>query len=78
MKKCDVKQVTFEEYNKQIDKISKKKLPVHEALIEMLDYAATVRIEGEDSQNIAPWELGREIKNKKLTKVGKSKKKKRI
>jgi len=42
--KTKQKLVTMNEYCKNIDRISKMKLQVHETLIKMLEYAATVKI----------------------------------
>jgi len=38
------KTINIKKYNKVMDDIMKKKLPVHETLIAMLDYAASVEI----------------------------------
>lgn len=39
-----MKQITIEEYNKEIDKIINLDLTVNEKLIKMLEYAGTVEI----------------------------------
>ena len=49
-KKFKQKEITIEEYNKRIDKITKLKLPVHEILIKLLEFAGTVDIREERNE----------------------------
>ena len=41
------KRITMQQYNAKTDKIIKSGLPVHETLIKLLEYAATVEVAGE-------------------------------
>jgi len=42
-----MKEISYEEYKSELDKLIEQKLPVEETLVEMLDYAKTITIKDE-------------------------------